>query len=302
MLGLNLESHISYGKRLTNFVSSDDKKTVTAHFEDGTSETGALLVGADGVRSKVYAQLLKSLDQPPPVILEMEMRCIYGKTVLTPEFEAVYPEKWRKGMSIFKDSTSPFKVLFMDPVIFNNRAEDMTGGKVKTPKNYLYWVFAASQEDFGMSDEELLRLNGEEAMKVSQRLTKNWHPDLRPLFDYQEPDQAAALRIVSASPKLAQYPSHPSITVMGDAVHPMSPAGGSGANTAIRDAALLGEMLKEAWSGNGDAWAPGSIAQVIEKYEKQMRQYAGEVLEKSFMGGKMIYGGKNPDEYKPVEA
>lgn len=53
----------------------------------------------------------------------------------------------------------------------------------------------------------------------------------------------------------------------------MTPAGGVGANTALRDAAFLGRLLKE--SGG---WNEG----VTAKYEPEMRVYASENVKMSF--------------------
>ncbi|MEU4231867.1 FAD-dependent monooxygenase [Nonomuraea sp. NPDC026600] len=46
---------ISYGKRLVSFDDTGDQ--VTAHFADGTEETGDVLIAADGVQSRTRAQL-----------------------------------------------------------------------------------------------------------------------------------------------------------------------------------------------------------------------------------------------------
>ncbi|ORY22835.1 hypothetical protein BCR39DRAFT_550742 [Naematelia encephala] len=299
MLGLGLESHISYGKRFSGFSLSDDNTLVTARFDDGTSESGAVLVGADGIQSRVYSELLSVGQQPPPIRLDLERRCIYGKTRLTPGFEAAFPEKWRKGMSIFKDPTNDAKVLFMDPVIFNNKAEDLTEGMVTTPENYLYWVISTQKEEIQMGDEEFLSLAPEKAVEMSLKLTQHWNPQLRVLLEKQDVQQCAALRLVSAPPNIPERPSHSSVTALGDAVHPMSPAGGSGANTAIRDAAVLGSLLKDAWQ---DKWEPGAIARAIEDYEGQMRGYASQAIAGSFRAGKMMGGMKDAEEYKPLKA
>jgi 2-polyprenyl-6-methoxyphenol hydroxylase-like FAD-dependent oxidoreductase len=60
--------------------------------------------------------------------------------------------------------------------------------------------------------------------------------------------------------------------VLGDAIHAMSPARGSGANTALQDAALLCRTLTgaagTAATGNGD-----DLLAAVGDYETQMREY-----------------------------
>jgi 2-polyprenyl-6-methoxyphenol hydroxylase-like FAD-dependent oxidoreductase len=76
--------------------------------------------------------------------------------------------------------------------------------------------------------------------------------------------------------------------VLGDAIHAMSPARGSGANTALQDAALLCRTLT-AVAGNGnrtgragsqaaqagsEAWRNGrDLIAAVGEYERQMRDY-----------------------------
>ena len=52
--GLNIKR----GKRITDLKYSGDRSTITAHFHDGTSDTGCLLIGSDGPHSKVRKLLL----------------------------------------------------------------------------------------------------------------------------------------------------------------------------------------------------------------------------------------------------
>ena len=67
---------------------------------------------------------------------------------------------------------------------------------------------------------------------------------------------------------------------MGDAVHSMTPAGGLVANTAVRDSALLGRLLRE---------AGGYKARVTEAYEKEMRAYESEAVQKSYTFATKIF-------------
>jgi 2-polyprenyl-6-methoxyphenol hydroxylase-like FAD-dependent oxidoreductase len=46
-------SLIKFGKRLQSLTFDDSRNTVTAHFDDNSSETGNLAIGCDGSKSKV---------------------------------------------------------------------------------------------------------------------------------------------------------------------------------------------------------------------------------------------------------
>jgi 2-polyprenyl-6-methoxyphenol hydroxylase-like FAD-dependent oxidoreductase len=81
-------------------------------------------------------------------------------------------------------------------------------------------------------------------------------------------DETFLVRI-RTSPVLDPWPAS-RVTVLGDAIHAMSPAGGSGANTALRDAAGLCRALTEA---NADG-----ITAAIGRYEDQLRDYGYAAL------------------------
>ena len=57
------------------------------------------------------------------------------------------------------------------------------------------------------------------------------------------------------------------VTLLGDAIHAMSPARGSGANTALRDAALLADELGAAARGDKPVLA------AVAGYERAMTDY-----------------------------
>lgn len=58
----------------------------------------------------------------------------------------------------------------------------------------------------------------------------------------------------------------------------MTPAGGNGANTAVRDSDLLGRLVAEAWKrGDGADWAG-----VTKAYEDEMRIYASAAVKESY--------------------
>jgi 2-polyprenyl-6-methoxyphenol hydroxylase-like FAD-dependent oxidoreductase len=109
---------------------------------------------------------------------------------------------------------------------------------------------------------------------LPQSLTARWHPRVKPLFDTMSESDAAFWKITCSDPEgIPEWPNQPRVTVIGDAVHAMTPAGGNGANTAMRDSALLGRLLAE---------AGGFKEGVTGAYEKEMRGYAGGMVKQSF--------------------
>src|SRR5207245_10112231 len=106
---------------------------------------------------------------------------------------------------------------------------------------------------------------------------RKWHPALRALLAAAEIGETFLIRIRTSSRVPAWEPSR--VTLLGDAIHAMSPARGSGANTALQDAGLLCGLLtgrtKTGAAGEGAERAgitPDLIAAVGE-YERQMRDY-----------------------------
>jgi 2-polyprenyl-6-methoxyphenol hydroxylase-like FAD-dependent oxidoreductase len=109
--------------------------------------------------------------------------------------------------------------------------------------------------------------------------------------------EAAFWKITCSSPNgVPEWPNDPRVTVIGDAVHAMTPAGGNGANTAVRDSDVLGRLLADAWNaGSGDDWKG-----VTEAYEAEMRVYASAEVKKSFAQASGQFGLDLDLENTPV--
>lgn len=105
---------------------------------------------------------------------------------------------------------------------------------------------------------------GKPAADIAKSLTAHWHPRLTPLFEQMDEAEAAFWKITCSTPSgVPDWPTHPRVTVIGDAAHSMTPAAGLGANTAVRDSALLGRLLGAAGGWN---------ERVTAAYEKEMRE------------------------------
>jgi 2-polyprenyl-6-methoxyphenol hydroxylase-like FAD-dependent oxidoreductase len=82
------------------------------------------------------------------------------------------------------------------------------------------------------------------------------------------------------------------VTLIGDAIHVMSPTAAVGATTALQDAAALLGAISDG----------GVNAKSVSKYEASMRVYAEEAISRSAVGGKWLFGMRPFDELKTVYA
>jgi 2-polyprenyl-6-methoxyphenol hydroxylase-like FAD-dependent oxidoreductase len=284
LLTLGLGNSISYGKEFSHYTTAASH--VTAHFRDGSTTSGSVLIGADGLHSPVRRQHIPSHN-----ILDVDARLIYGKTPLTAELTCRFPSDLMKWITLIQDPN--LVALFLEPVRFPADPAVTSNGALPSASDYIYWVLGARTAQIGVSDNELLRLSGPEVAALSLKLTESWDPKIRSLLDLQSVEKTAAMRVASASPSMVPWTPNARVTLLGDAVHVMSPAGGSGANTALKDAARLCKLIVE----NGGELSVEQIA----KYEEDMRKYSGEIIQASAMGGKKIFGQPEFEECKPLE-
>src|SRR5204862_109914 len=118
---------------------------------------------------------------------------------------------------------------------------------------------AADGRRFGVADERLTAMSPAELHALTAKLIRSWHPDLRALHARAAVDETFLVRICTSPPVPPWPPSR--VTVLGDAIHAMSPARGSGANTALQDAALLCGTLTGSIRDGGD------LITAVGKYE-----------------------------------
>ncbi|KAF2487390.1 hypothetical protein BDY17DRAFT_288882 [Neohortaea acidophila] len=229
---------------------------VKAVFADGSkSEEGEMLIGGEGIYSKVAKQLsdgkLKTYDTGA--------RGIHGQSPAT-AFKGLGEGVWR-----LIDSTNPQGQSF---IITNVRPEDMDD-----PKADLGWTMSATPGVINPPNNNF-QIVGETAANMAKSLTANWHPKYKPLFDEMRVKEAAFWKITCSTPSgVPVWKNENRVTVIGDAVHSMTPAGGIGANTAMRDSALLGRLLGE---------AGGYKEGLTAAYEEKMRVYASEAVAQSY--------------------
>jgi 2-polyprenyl-6-methoxyphenol hydroxylase-like FAD-dependent oxidoreductase len=270
VLATGLDGNLVFGSELVRYDAGQDG--VRLHFADGRQAEADLLVGADGVSSAVRRQYL-----PAAEAVDTGKRCIYGKTPLRADVADRLPTALQAGFTaVIGDRIGMATGL----VRFRQRPE-RAGFGLSPAGDYLMWALAADRRHFGVPDERLTAMTPAELHALAAKLTRTWHPDLRALLAEASIDETFLVRIRTSLPVPAWPPSR--VTVLGDAIHAMSPARGSGANTALQDAALLCRTLTgaagNAAAGNGAAGnarptEKGSdLLAAVGDYEEQMREY-----------------------------
>ncbi|HEU0164471.1 MAG TPA: NAD(P)/FAD-dependent oxidoreductase [Thermomicrobiales bacterium] len=253
-----LEDVVHFGHAIVGYDLAGDR--VRVRLGDGTTDEGDLLVGADGVGSTVRRQLV-----PDAVVAETGEFCIYGRTTLTPEIAGVIPEQLRNGFVAVVGLRGLGMALGM--VDFRTPPEEavrLTPGVALTAREpYVMWALSGEARAFG--EGEVDAMTGPELHARAMRLIGNWHPRLQELVAAAEPDACFPVRIRVAQP-VTPWETGP-VTLLGDAIHVMSPARGSGANIALKDAGRLRDAIVTAVTGET------SLRDAVAGYEREMLQY-----------------------------
>lgn len=254
------EEYVHFNKHVKGYELVPDG--VHAIFSDGTkSVEGSLLVGGEGINSYVAKQLSGGKLK----VYDTGARGIHGQS----------PQRAFDGLGegVFRivDSTRPGGTV---GVITNVRPE--TDEKVQ-----FGWTMIG-QPGLIKAPNDDYTIVGKQASDIARSLTQDWHERFKPLFDECVEQEGAFWKITCSTPSgVPEWRNEPRVTVIGDAVHSMTPAGGLGANTAVRDSALLGALLRDA-----GGWAEDITA----RYEKEMRVYGSEAVAQSYSSATKMMG------------
>jgi len=273
-----LEGVVHFDKVFTHYAERPDGK-VEAFFEDGTSAVADVLVAADGAGSRVRRQRL-----PEAKMEDTFIRSIGGKVPATPETLALLTPKMHRGVTLLMAPKGFGGILHVMEFPWDRSGAPKAGiGATDADliahwpglmfdntRDYISWGIWASAEKF---PEAFREMSGPELLALTLRLTRKWHSGWRRLLEQSDPGSVFPVMIRTSVPLPAWTPSN--VTLLGDAVHTMTPGRGVGANTALRDAVLLTKFLIAVRDGRRD------LVGAIGAYEEKMRAYGYEAVLKS---------------------
>jgi 2-polyprenyl-6-methoxyphenol hydroxylase-like FAD-dependent oxidoreductase len=261
ILYTGLRDVVQFGQEFTRF-RHDPGGQVRAHFSDGTSVAGDILVAADGVGSRVRQQYL-----PAAAVTDTGTRCIYGKTLISEQTEPVIPAFTRDGFAAVIGSRRVGMALgsvrFRTPPADAARA--VPGASLSAEADFVMWSVSGQLAGFPGGDGALAGGSSKDLHDVALEMIRTWHPDLRGLLAAAAVDETFYVQVRAARPVPLWEPTN--VTLLGDAIHAMSPARGSGANIALLDAGNLCRNLTRAARGE----LP--LLEAVHAYEAEMVEY-----------------------------
>jgi 2-polyprenyl-6-methoxyphenol hydroxylase-like FAD-dependent oxidoreductase len=197
---------------------------VEAHFADGGVETGDLLVGADGTNSAVRRQLL------PHAALDDLGRFIYGRTPLPAPW---LPEELDDTFNRMKgpDGTTMSVVTCRAREPYETAVARIAPHARLTPvPDYLAWMVTPASG-----------IRGNDLNRAALDALKGWPDAVRRVVEEADAPATFPVRLRSALP-VGPW-DEPAVTLVGDAIHTMSPGRGEGANVTLRDARELRDAI-----------------------------------------------------------
>jgi 2-polyprenyl-6-methoxyphenol hydroxylase-like FAD-dependent oxidoreductase len=266
---------VRFGKKFAAFEDAPGGG-VTALFADGSTATGDLLIGADGASSRVRGQLL-----PDARRVDTGVVAISGKLALNRERRKAVAAPILGGPTLILGPKGRF--MFANAVEYENGAQEWSrwmsspseglrgldverGGAEISAHNrdeYVMWGFSARRSAYGR--DELEGLSGEELKALALTLISDWAPALRGIIENSDAASFVTFPVKTSTP-VSPWPTR-NVTLLGDALHNMTPFRGVGANTALRDAAALRAALVAVDRGEQD------LLPALAAYERDMIDY-----------------------------
>ncbi|KAK7005713.1 RNA helicase [Favolaschia claudopus] len=267
-----------FGKRLVSY-EKQAGGDINLMFADGTNAVCDVLVGCDGIKSVVRAQMLRT------------------KAAEEGQTASRMPEPRWTGSIAYRGLIPSANLPSADGV----RHRALVNPMMYCGQNKHVVAYSISQGNIvnvvafaTESDKENQDYGGEWVTECSKdemlQCFAGWEPEVMALLE--RIDSPTKWGIHHLEPKIPFYVSD-RVVLVGDAAHGMSPHLGSGAGQAIEDALVLASVL--------GATPINSVDKALEAYQRTRLPVANGVLQASFESGKMFeFNSAFAEEYGPL--
>jgi 2-polyprenyl-6-methoxyphenol hydroxylase-like FAD-dependent oxidoreductase len=275
-----LQDDVHFNKRFLRYEETADG-AIRAHFEDGSSAQAGLLVAADGVHSGVRKQYLPHAEP-----IDTGVVGIGGTIPLTDGVMALAPHLLLDGpvMVVPPTACSMFMAMWKRSGEAGQTLRRLgIEGPLPGDEDYLILALGGRPDFFGL-DKQAASVTGSTLKDALRRTVAGWHPSLRKLVEMIDEQQLFLNHVRTAPPPVPWKSTQ--VTLLGDAIHSMTPYRGVGGNIALKDAALLSSQLLQVHRGEKP------LLDAIAEYEASMREYAFAAVADSLKAMKQFTGEK----------
>ncbi|EKM61811.1 uncharacterized protein PHACADRAFT_248683 [Phanerochaete carnosa HHB-10118-sp] len=251
-----------FHKRCTHITHSADGDT-TIHFQDGTTATADVVLGADGIKSAVRRFVAGTSGQDvDPNIKFSRTRC----------YRALIPAEKAAAAGVktdFRARPTCFVGENKHLIIFTIR-----GGTVINVVAFSADSDSDPEHYPSPSTEAVQQVSVEEVLAAYD----GWGPEVRNLLSCAVNPTKWSINVVYPPIPPERWARGP-VAILGDAAHGMLPHLGSGAGQGIEDAYVLGKLLSHPQT------TPGNVEEVLKAYATIRQPRAQRVWEGSRRAG-----------------
>ena len=264
---LGASQSLKWGHKLTG-LSSKTNGTVDLTFQVGEEQETAqadLVVGADGIRSVVRALVMGDNDAP---LKYLDCIVILGICPLKSLGDTASP---------LLDSATVFQTV--------NGHERMY--MMPYDADTIMW-----QLSFPLSETEAkaLSVQGAKAMKAEACRRLSWHDPIPQILAATLESDITGYPIYDRKvfdPTMLHEKG--SVTLLGDAAHPMSPFKGQGANQALLDALTLARTIFRECAHNPNWRETGIRKSALNMFEQEMARRSASKVEDSAKAARLLH-------------
>lgn len=243
---------IKWGYKLLDFFADNQNKINLIFDVNGTikTTTADLIVGADGIRSYVRNLIIGEEKAP--------LRYLGCMVIL--------------GICKLDSIENTDRTLLDSATVFQTANGNERIYVMPYDEDSVMW-----QLSFPMDETEAKKLstNGAETLKEEACKRLKWHVPIPQILSATPPDHITGYPVYDReqlSVELLQNTG--SVTLIGDAAHPMSPFKGQGANQALLDALALARSIYRNGNSRSDWRLKGLRQTILKSFETEMIERA----------------------------